>query len=336
VKVTLPSTKHNEDQSDSSGHHRALLIFFTGLIFAGLVLTIIELQRGAGWSPDLRKANSGDSGGSYTHDVAGTSAQNVQDWMASARSKSEFLSNILSSSHEGVIPAFDPNGAKGILRKKLEAIRFLQTKFSMLRTLQNGQEFESQVTVRFNMSNDAGQLELIAHRSESDSVVFAVEFQDDEVKTLQGLVVEFTKQSIPLGIGDLPVHDLFVFTQFSAQSNIEIVGIDGTTESMGFLVFDIELYASKIDSIDSRRTASENESNSLRGPVAIQAASALVWVEPNKLRLSSIRVFNELNKVVRVYDNFLFDDDSKPKAFRVTSIPTKSQTEFSFSELKVR
>lgn len=135
----------------------------------------------------------------------------------------------------------------------------------------------------------------------------------------------------PLGIGDLRIDDAVAFFRSVPRGFPEPVGSVDAAGATALMVFEVGM------EIDPAAGGSNPEGARDRTPDAIDAASALVYIDPAEIRLRAVRVFGGSDRLVRAYDGFVYEDESSlvPAAFRATSIPTASHTDFRLESLEL-
>lgn len=113
-------------------------------------------------------------------------------------------------------------------------------------------------------------------------------------------------QDLPVAFGDVSLRDVLGLASQLRLGACSALGV--VAEGMKCLVFDVHMTNAKQEHGGS---------------------TALIYVSLDDLRLRAIRVFDEQDRLVRVYDDFQYDAEQRvavPTSFRATSIECESHS----------
>jgi len=264
---------------------------------------------------------------------AGGDAHPGPAWSRVAPEKSLFTKNI-DPIVQGAAVAVPADAAIGdLVSGRLDTVGSATVRFRMTRTLKNGQVFDAELTVDFERDGEKAIFDAAVRHGERDPVRYLVEVERGSMARVQVLhgaeAVDTTVLSVaadyPIGLGDLHLPDVMSLGESLGSGAIRVLGYQGGSPSRRLLVLEalFENAGEPVDTDDGR-------------PQRARGTSALLWVNPTNLTLTCFRVFDAHDRLVRVVENFVYDE-SKPgpalQSFRAGSLVSGSHTVFTIHEL---
>lgn len=181
----------------------------------------------------------------------------------------------------------------------------------LIRTLEMGQELESDITLLYQAGDPMNRIHVQIQPRIGTPATYLAKVRDGKVSQVQlaaeghPVRVLEVEDELPVALGDLPMQDGVSFFSMD-ETHLNPAGWMEDMGSRRMIVFE--------------QVAEPGKGQLRNSPSA--AATALVYVEPEHSELRAIRVFDRLNRLARVYDDFQFDK-SRPvwrlQSFRVSS-----------------
>jgi len=286
------------------------------LIGAGLVLTLTSL-RGADPGP-------ADGGPASKHPQVGAST---------GVPKSHFIAHVRPVAKWDAAEPFDVALALRRARALL-ALSSLHLEGRLVRELRSGHAFEAELMLDYDKKEDREVATLTLPRENGTSLRYRAELRDGvitavkvEEKGVDGKLqlVELPAATLdqveggglPIGIGDLSVRESIDLLHALRSGSWRVLGDLGKLGSRRLIVFEVDL---------------ENEQEPVR------RQGALAYVDAKHWELHSLRVFDDQDRLIRVYGDFAYQDaldGRRLSAFRVSTIPSGSHSVFQLERIKL-
>lgn len=219
--------------------------------------------------------------------------------------------------------------------RALLGLSTLQLKGRLIRVLRSGHEFESELKLRYERKGELEVATLTVPRENGVALRYRAELRDG---VMTGVRVETQEAdgepqlaqlptatldqlaggALPIGIGDLSVRDAVAMLHAVRRGHWKTLGDLGAGGSRRLIVFEVDLERG-----NQASSGTQNDS--------VQAASALAYVDAERLELQSLRVFDRRDRLVRDYGDFVYQESvgGRPlSGFRVSTIPSGSHTVF--------
>ena len=286
------------------------------LIGAGLVLILTSL-RGADPNPaDGAQASKPPQAGAST-----------------GIPKSHFIAHVRPVAKWDAAEPFDV----ALAWRRMQALMSLSSlhiEGRLIRELRSGHAFEAELMLDYDKKEDREVATLTLPRENGTSIRYRAELRDGviaavqvEEKGVDGEVqlVELPAATLdqveggrlPIGIGDLSIRESVDLLHALRTGNWRILGDLDKLGSRSLIVFEVDLEGRK-------------------GPVRGQ--SALAYVDVARWELHSLRVFDDQDRLVRIYGDFAYQDAVEGRrlsAFRVSTIPSGSHSVFQLERMKL-
>lgn len=195
----------------------------------------------------------------------------------------------------------------------------------MARVLRSGHEFDSRLAVETRRTAGKTELRLDVERPGSSSATYLGEVRQGRLEGLRqarpGVPGVFSElpldANLPIGLGDLQIGDVLALVSGLRDGTWSPLGELDTFNAVRLLVLDLDFGAA------GRRAGPE----SFHG----YGASALVYLDAERLVPRTIRVFDAGGRLVRTYTAFDFETSGpRPvlRSFRASSVLSESDTTF--------
>jgi len=198
----------------------------------------------------------------------------------------------------------------------------------MIRSLNTGHAFESEITVNCRVVESGQNIELNVTREGHEPVRLRLEVRAGAIAAIQQADAASSTwqpwngaQDLPLAIGDLQVGEVLELCRAFAGGKFKPLGYLAGMGARPQLVLETSL---ALADSTSPRSDPHNEN-----PAA--GERALAYVDSATCDVRSVRVFDAKGFVVRVYEDLVWEtSDSRPRLsqLQVTSIPSNSHTMF--------
>lgn len=295
--------------------------FFGLLILAGAILVALGLLRDRG-SPPAR-------------------APEDPEWFVGATPKSDFLAHLRSLDESRIAPATGAMSAIASLAQQMRGVSSLEIQLLTTRVLRTGHEYDARSVLVYQRGGERLELRLEASGAEGKPLTYWAELSGGRVvragtQSLDDAGVplehslDLSMVELPVDVGDLRLGDVFALSESFLGRQPEPLGLIERPGSVEQLVYGLEFRSA--DEPRPTGTADAPEDRSGRG------ASALIYVQADDYTLRTIRVFDASERLVRVYGDFVFQNQGGlplPQMFKVTSIPANSHTRFRIEGLDI-
>lgn len=254
-------------------------------------------------------------------------------WIARAPGKDQLLRPIrrfTSSQQSGV--AFEALfSALDNLLGRLESPMRVMGEGRLLRTLANGQLFDSRILLDLRVVDSDGEFTLQTSHTDGTQANFRgtlhahrlVELHaGDGTRPLAAGLDSPAFQRLPIALGDLHIDDLHGVLGALTLGDIEVVGELATVGSLPLVA------------VDCRFPASTNSTSDY----STHGASAIVYLDRAHFVVRAVRVFDSADRQVREYSGFTYGDPNRMETLRtlhVRALASESETTFFVEKLDV-
>ncbi len=219
--------------------------------------------------------------------------------------------------------------------RALSGLSSLQLEGRLTRVLRSGHEFESELKLGYEQIGEREVMTLTLPRESGGSQKYRAELRDGVITEVRvesegadgepqlaeipaAVLDQVEGGGLPIGIGDLLVRDAVVLLRALRGGQWSVLGDLGAIGSRRLIVFEVDLER-------------EHQPSNGTPNASVQAASALAYVDAERLELRSLRVFDRRDRLVRDYGDFVYQQSVGGRAlsgFRVSTIPSGSHTVF--------
>ncbi len=248
--------------------------------------------------------------------------------------KSDFIAHVRPVAKWDASLPFDVAAAWRRARA-LMGLSSLQLEGRLTRVLRSGHEFESELKLRYERTGEREIMTLALPRESGASRKYRVELRDGVITEVRvesegadgepqlaeipaAVLDQVEGGGLPIGIGDLLVRDAVILLRALRGGQWSVLGDLAAAGSRRLIVFEVDL--------EREHQPSNGTPNG-----SMQAASALAYVNAERLELRSLRVFDRRDRLVRDYGDFEYQESVGGRAlsgFRVSTIPSGSHTVF--------
>lgn len=255
-------------------------------------------------------------------------------WAARSRPRSHFLARVTRLEGEAAA------AHKAVLQAGLRLLGLgpgdprLYARVAVRRVLADGQELHSELRLQVEPQGTPGRMsvELDVERESAAALCYRVLLENGAVLKAEmssppgvdAMALPTAGADFPVGIGDLQVQDARLLWESLDPGRLEPLGYLQEEGSRRLLVVEAQGRRPPGNATVARDQAQGRE-------------RALLYLEPPTNRVQAVRVFDAKDRLVRVYEDFAYDEDKAsviPARFRVTSIPTDSHSVFQVRSVK--
>ncbi|HKE01663.1 MAG TPA: hypothetical protein VKE69_11680 [Planctomycetota bacterium] len=260
-------------------------------------------------------------------------------WIARAPLRSQFESKVARLTG-------DEGAALGIASRwalaqslSLLATSAIRIDGRMTRVVESGHRYESEIQLAVSGSGEKRTLRFEARQPETGTSVLEAEWSSEGLRNAawnsqpidvgEGESLR-SKAHIPVGLGDALLGDAAILRDTTSADGLQVLGFVRGIHSVPQVVVSI---GASPASRGSSPSAADDAAEDVAG------ATALVYVDPVGRSVQTVRVFDAEQRLVRTYEDFLYDgapELGRLRSFRVSSIPSASHTLFHEIRIEVR